>query len=256
MQNYRPEKILFARAVKLRSFRKLGRETGLVCEVRDQGFGFVRSYIRDFNIFFRLSEVITEAGGPVREGDITVGCSLSFDVAEETRGAPSAKLRAVRVQLMPISSSSLSLPSLDGLSLDPESRSGSGSGSGSRTSPPAELEQAGGGGLTLLQVHTCPLLVNVTGTVCGDFVFAAYCVSGEGPLVYEGCKAGTDPSLPSLLFSTTLGRGEGHHHERGQEGRPGGDQGVLPRGHRVSTWTTDTVLSMTSPAFVGGHPLN
>jgi hypothetical protein len=156
VQNYRPEKILFARAVKLRSFRKLGRETGLVCEVRDHGFGFVRSHIRDFNIFFRLSEVITEAGTPVREGDITVGCRLSFDVAEETRGAPSTKLRAVRVQLLPMSSSS-PLPSMDGLSLDPEGRAG---GGGSRVSPPAELEQAGGGGLTLLQVSSALLALS------------------------------------------------------------------------------------------------
>lgn len=156
VQNYRPEKILFARAVKLRSFRKLGRETGLVCEVRDHGFGFVRSHIRDFNIFFRLSEVITESGVPVREGDITVGCRLSFDVAEETRGAPSTKLRAVRVQLLSVSSSSPSMPSMDGLSLDPEGRAGN--GVSNRVSPPAELEQAGGGGLTLLQVQ-CPSLV-------------------------------------------------------------------------------------------------
>ena len=158
VQNYRPEKILFARAVKLRSFRKLGRETGLVCEVRDHGFGFVRSHIRDFNIFFRLSEVMTVSGGPVREGDITVGCRLSFDVAEETRGAPSTKLRAVRVQLLPPTSSS-PLPSMDGLSIDPDSRAGN--GGGSRVSPPAELEQAGGGGLTLLQV-SCALFLSCT----------------------------------------------------------------------------------------------
>ena len=112
VQNYRPEKILFARAVKLKSFRKLGRETGVVCGVRDQGFGFVRSHVREINIFFRISEVITESGTVVRDGDIVTGSCLSFDVVEELRGVPNSKLRAVRVQLLPPNSLSM-----EGLSL-------------------------------------------------------------------------------------------------------------------------------------------
>ena len=108
VQNYRPEKILFARAVKLKTFRKLGRETGVVCGVRDQGFGLVRSNAREYNIFFRLSDVITEGGVAVQEGQVVMGSCLSFDVMEENRGVPNTKLRAVRVQLMPPNSVSFS----------------------------------------------------------------------------------------------------------------------------------------------------
>ena len=154
VQNYRPERILFARAVRLKSYRKLGRETGVVCGVRDQGFGFVRSDIRDFNIFFRLSEVIGEGGVPAREGCITVGSCLSFDVAEETRGVPNTKLRAVRVQLLPPDTASspsyLSVPSVEGLNIDQDhSMQG-------RVSP----EEQSGGSLTLIQVReaSCPVL--------------------------------------------------------------------------------------------------
>ena len=108
VQNYRPEKILFARAVKLKSFRKLGRETGVVCGVRDQGLGLVRSNAREYNIFFRFADVITEGGVAVQEGQVVMGSCLSFDVMEETRGVPNTKLRAVRVQLLPPNSLSLS----------------------------------------------------------------------------------------------------------------------------------------------------
>ena len=164
VQNYRPEKIIFARAVKLQSFRKLGRETGVVCGVRDQGFGFVRSNVRDFNIFFRLSEVLGERGTPVKEGDISVGSCLSFDVVEETRGVPSPKMRAIRVQLLsPDSASSASshMPSLEGLSMDGDSHSHSQSPAGGRGAPASELEQVGGGGLTLLQAEVKGIIVSV-----------------------------------------------------------------------------------------------
>ena len=165
VQNYRPEKIIFARAVKLQSFRKLGRETGVVCGVRDQGFGFVRSNVRDFNIFFRLSEVLGERGTPVKEGDISVGSCLSFDVVEETRGVPSPKMRAIRVQLLsPDSASSVSshMPSLEGLNMDGDSsHSHSNSPAGGRGAPASELEQVGGGGLTLLQAEVKGIIVSV-----------------------------------------------------------------------------------------------
>jgi hypothetical protein len=160
VQNYRPEKIIFARAVKLQSFRKLGRETGVVCGVRDQGFGFVRSNVRDFNIFFRLSEVLGERGMPVKEGDICVGSCLSFDVVEETRGVPSPKMRAIRVQLLPsdsASSGSSHMPSSEGLHMDGDSHSPA----GGRGAPASELEQQGGGGLTLLQAEVKGIIVSV-----------------------------------------------------------------------------------------------
>jgi hypothetical protein len=52
VQNYRPEKIHFARAVKVSSFRKIGREAGVVCGIKE-GFGFVRSHLRDIDMYFR-----------------------------------------------------------------------------------------------------------------------------------------------------------------------------------------------------------
>lgn len=137
-----------------------------MCGVRDQGFGFVRSHAREFNIFFRLSEVISEGGLPVREGDVVVGSCLSFDVMEETRGIPNSKLRAIRVQLLP--PNSVSLPSLitgnnntngaplsmEGLSLGHMENSLQ-SPVITRASPSSvDLDHSGGVGFTLVQVRS------------------------------------------------------------------------------------------------------
>jgi hypothetical protein len=40
VQYYRPEKLYFARSVKVSSFRKIGREIGKICLLKDSGFGF------------------------------------------------------------------------------------------------------------------------------------------------------------------------------------------------------------------------
>jgi hypothetical protein len=55
---YRPEKLYFARSVRVLSFRKIGRELGYICSVRDTGFGFITPYNRDSDIYFKRNEVL------------------------------------------------------------------------------------------------------------------------------------------------------------------------------------------------------
>jgi hypothetical protein len=150
VQNYRPEKLFFARSVKVEKFRSLGRETGVVCSVREH-FGFVKSNIRDVDIYFRTSEVIDEKGGVLPENQVKEGLEVSFDVTIEDMGGrggggggerggdrgsggggSQARLRAVRVNKL---SSSIGSSSNDA--------TGGKNGSGSQSS----TDNEGGGGV-------------------------------------------------------------------------------------------------------------
>ena len=62
VQHYRPEKLFFARSVSVRALRKIGRELGVVCAVREQGFGFISSFTRDVDLYFRTAEIIDLSG--------------------------------------------------------------------------------------------------------------------------------------------------------------------------------------------------
>ena len=73
VQHYRPEKIHFARKVKMQKYRTLGRETGVVCAVKDQGFGFVRSHLRDTDMYFRTNEILGSNGENVAEAVVAPG---------------------------------------------------------------------------------------------------------------------------------------------------------------------------------------
>ena len=39
--------------MRVKRYRKVGRESGVVSQVREQGFGFVRSHARDTELYFR-----------------------------------------------------------------------------------------------------------------------------------------------------------------------------------------------------------
>ena len=73
VQHYRPEKIHFARKVKMQKYRSLGRETGVVCAVKDQGFGFVLSHLRDTDMYFRTNEILGTNGENVAEAIVVPG---------------------------------------------------------------------------------------------------------------------------------------------------------------------------------------
>lgn len=141
VQNYRPEKINFARSVKVLSFRKLGREQGRVCSIKkDSGFGFLHSSERHIDVYFRLNEVLGPNGELIQESNITMNLAISFEgVMEETRGGP-PRIKAVRCRLL---SDSLNISSL--------------------------LESSGGvGGMTLGADAVSLLKTNCTGVVVRD----------------------------------------------------------------------------------------
>jgi hypothetical protein len=70
--------------VKVSSFRKIGREVGVVCGIKE-GFGFVRSHLRDIDMYFRVNEVIGPLGVALGEAAIVMGLAVSFDVVDENR---------------------------------------------------------------------------------------------------------------------------------------------------------------------------
>lgn len=103
VQNYRPEKLNFARSVRVISFRKLGREQGKVCVIKkDQGgFGFVHSVYRDQDIYFRLSEVLGPAGDAfLPEDKVMMNLSISFEPHMEEAKSGAARLRAIRCRVV------------------------------------------------------------------------------------------------------------------------------------------------------------
>lgn len=95
---YRPEKLFFARAVKVVQFRRLGRERGTVCSLKDNGFGFIQSSVRNADAYFKSSHVLNWDSQPLSEGALKLGSAVSYDViCEDTSSG--GKLRAKRVML-------------------------------------------------------------------------------------------------------------------------------------------------------------
>ena len=98
---YRSEKLYFARNVLVKTFRKVGREYGIVSRLKDDGQGCIVSYSRDIyysqqsekSIQFRLSEVIDLNGNMMIESDVIVGLSVSYEVDN--------RLKALRIQILP-----------------------------------------------------------------------------------------------------------------------------------------------------------
>mmetsp|Transcript_31176 Transcript_31176/g.42895 ORF Transcript_31176/g.42895 Transcript_31176/m.42895 type:complete len:1222 (+) Transcript_31176:112-3777(+) len=102
---YRPEKLYFARSVRIKTFRQLGRETGRIVAVKGQGFGFLHSQIRNTDIYFKSTLVVGPSGSFVDEAALQVDALVSFEVSvESTKGG--IKYRAHRVLLLLESDSS------------------------------------------------------------------------------------------------------------------------------------------------------
>lgn len=98
---YRPEKLYFARSVVVHSHRKLGREGGTICRIRDQGFGFLHSEIRNIDVYFRTAEVVGLSGEVLEEDKLPQDAFVSFDlISEESASRNSVgRLRAIRVRI-------------------------------------------------------------------------------------------------------------------------------------------------------------
>ena len=119
VQNYRPEKINFARNVRVLSFRKLGREVGRVQSLKkDQSFkfGFLRSSQRENDIFFHLGEVLGPNGSEfVPEANITLNLGVSFEtVPDDSRPGSGPRVKAVRCRLLSDSEGVTSVSQLEG----------------------------------------------------------------------------------------------------------------------------------------------
>lgn len=98
---YRPERLYFARSVKVHSYRQLGREEGYIVAVRDQGFGFIHSLTRNIDIYFKKGQVLSNTEGVfVPESSLQPETLVSFDISGEDISAAKNKLRAVRVQIV------------------------------------------------------------------------------------------------------------------------------------------------------------
>lgn len=110
---YRPEKLFFARNLSLSSYRTLARDAGVIVKMKETaGFGFIRSVVRDIDVYFRLSDVgaCDNSLGCLTDKDIKVGMHVSFDVvvddsssvtySNRTASAPS-RLKAVRIKNEP-----------------------------------------------------------------------------------------------------------------------------------------------------------
>ncbi len=95
---YRPEKLYFARNVKVMEFFSFGRDMGTICAIKDQAFGFIRSELRKADLYFKTTQVLGFSGEKmVAESELKKGVKVSFDCSTEE----SSKLRAVRVQIVP-----------------------------------------------------------------------------------------------------------------------------------------------------------
>lgn len=99
VQYYRPEKLYFARSVKVSAFRKIGREYGTIVSVKDHGFGFIGSPHRGgADIYFKTTHVVGLKGEIVPENSLKVDMLVSFDVIIDVTNSGS-RVRAHRVRM-------------------------------------------------------------------------------------------------------------------------------------------------------------
>ena len=95
---YKPEKLYFARSVRIKHYRNLGRETGRIIALKEHGFGFVYSSSRNTDIYFKSNLVVGPSGTFVSESALKVDAIVSFEVAVESTSS-GGKFRAQRVLL-------------------------------------------------------------------------------------------------------------------------------------------------------------
>jgi cold shock CspA family protein len=92
---YRPEKIFFARNVKLFSFFPLGRDYGSIVTIKEQSFGFIKSETRKMDLYFKTNQVLGRNGNVLTENELKKGLNVTFDCSVEE----GSKLRAIRVKV-------------------------------------------------------------------------------------------------------------------------------------------------------------
>jgi cold shock CspA family protein len=105
IQHYRPENLYFARSVQVLSYQTLSREYGSICSIKEYGFGFIRSHIRDLDLYFRTAEVRDgDTGELIAEDTLQLDMVVSFNVliddATSFKGintSSSVKLKAIRM---------------------------------------------------------------------------------------------------------------------------------------------------------------
>lgn len=100
---YKREKIYFARSVRLLEYEPLGREVGTVVRVREgENYGFLRSDLRETNVYFRLRDVTftgpngVEAAKPEQ---IRMGAVMAFNLLVDESHAGN-KLKGVRLHIL------------------------------------------------------------------------------------------------------------------------------------------------------------
>lgn len=98
---YRPEKLFFARAVRVDKFFPMGRDTGSIIALKEQAFGFILSETRKVDLYFKTNHVVNADGEMMSASDLTTGMKVNFDITVEE-----SKLRASRVQVVKSSSGS------------------------------------------------------------------------------------------------------------------------------------------------------
>lgn len=93
---YRPEKIFFARNVRVMELFPLGRDTGTIVTIKEGSFGFIKSEMRKCDLYFRTNQVLSKNGTLMKEQDLRTRMVVSFDSSIED----GTKLRAARVQIV------------------------------------------------------------------------------------------------------------------------------------------------------------
>lgn len=106
IQHYRPENLYFARSVQIKQYQSLSREYGSIYSIKENGFGFIRSYIRDIDLYFRTNEIRDGLTGQlISENDLYIDQTVCFNaILEENsnyrgaQGSNASKYKAIRIQ--------------------------------------------------------------------------------------------------------------------------------------------------------------
>ena len=112
VHHYKPDDLIFARNIVFEKYRKLGRESGYICSLKEK-FGFIKSLSRGIDIYFKLNEVSSISGEMLSENSIRLDMKVTFDLTLDNShgrnnnnnsssgsggGGGSFKLLAIRVR--------------------------------------------------------------------------------------------------------------------------------------------------------------
>lgn len=112
IHHFRPENLYFARSVEIIKYRKISREFGVIISIvndtsrKTSGFGFIKSYLREIDLYFRVSDVRDVNGALVPETNLRTDQIVSFDVTIDSANSSSSnsssmnRLKAIRVQIV------------------------------------------------------------------------------------------------------------------------------------------------------------